>query len=167
MRTASAVSARSRTVSAASAVMAPPSVSASARTRASGRAVAAKGAIEATVATWSLPAPARMAASAASSTAPRVSVLPPMTRIEPRAFLPPDGSGSCHLRSTSGVTSVGSGLPGDIGLLRDVLVLGDQVVDRIELLEHQVAPGVHLVAGQGGVGDLFLPVDGQQLLLRE
>ena len=67
---------------------------------------------EATVATCSLPAPARMAPSAASSTAPSVSVLPPMTRIEPRAFLPPDGSGSGQPRSTCGVTSVGSGAAG-------------------------------------------------------
>src|SRR5829696_5720332 len=167
MRTASAPVARSRTVSAASALIPPDPVSGRPRTRASGSAAAANGATEAAVATWSLPAPARIAASPASSTAPRVSALPPITRTEPRAFFPPVGSGSGQPRRSSEVTSVGSGVLGGIGLLRDVLGLGDDVLDLVEGDQPEAAVGVALVAGQGGVGDLLLLVDGQQLLLGE
>ena len=59
-------------------------------------------------------------------------MLPPITRIEPRAFFPPDGSGSGQSRSTAGVTSVGSGVRRGIGLLGDVLGLGDEVLDLVE-----------------------------------
>src|SRR3954447_25207614 len=172
MSTASAASARSRTASAASARITPESLSGSARTRASGSAVAANGATDSAVATWSLPAPARSAASAASSTAPRVSLLPPITRIEPRAFFPPVGSGNGQARSTCGVTRVlsglvRSGLGGGIGLLGDVLVLGDQVRDGVELHQPERAIGARLADRHRGVGDLLTPVDVQQLLLGE
>src|SRR3954453_7520972 len=170
MRTASAASARSRTTSAASARIAPLSLCGKACTSASGRAVAANGATDAAVATWSLPAPARSAASAASSTAPSVSLLPPITRIEPRAFLPPVGSGSGQARSTWGVTRVlsgpvGSGVGGGIGLLGDVLVLDDQVRDGVELHQLERGTGALPLARHRGVGDLLSPVDLQQLLL--
>ena len=83
--------------------MAPSSVSGSAAHQRLGQRDRAYGATDATVATCSLPAPARSAASAASTTAPRVSSLPPTTRIEPRAFLPPVGLGqrpaAQHLRA--------------------------------------------------------------------
>src|SRR3954447_8366083 len=164
MSTASAASARSRTTSAASARITPESLSGSARTRASGSAVAANGATDSAVATWSLPAPARSAASAASSTAPRVSLLPPITRIEPRAFLPPVGSGSGQRRSTCGVTRVESGLLGDMRLLGDLLVVLFQVVDAVVGDQAQLAVG-GLVAGDGGVGDALATVDLEQLLL--
>src|SRR3954471_3636454 len=166
MRTASAASASSRTTSAASARIAPLSLCGSARTSASGSAVAANGATDSAVATCSLPAPARSAASAASSTAPSVWLLPPTTRIEPRAFLPPVGSGSSHPRNTCGVINVHSGLLGDMPLLGDVLVLGGEVVDAVELHQSQLAvPG--LVAGDRGVGDPFAAVDVEQFLLGE
>src|SRR4051812_13343716 len=157
MRTASAASASSRTTSAASARIAPLSLCGNARTSASGSAVAANGATDSAVATCSLPAPARSAASAASSTAPRVSLLPPMTRIEPRAFLPPVGSGSSQARSTCGVTSVVSGLLGGMRLLGDVLVLGGEVLDGVELDEPQLAV-LDLVPGDRRVGHPLIPV---------
>src|SRR5690349_6453886 len=164
MRTASADSARSRIASAASARTAPPSLSGSPRTSASGSTVAANGAIDSTVATCSLPAPARSAGSAASSTAPRVCRLPPMTRIEPRAFLPPVGTGSSQSRRPAGVTRVHSGLLGDMRLLGDVLVLGGEVVDGVELHQPQLAV-VALVSGDRRVRDALPVVDLVQLLL--
>src|SRR3954454_14947135 len=98
-----------------------------------------------------------MAASAASSTAPRVSELPPMTRMEPRVFLSPVGSGSCQDRSTSGVTMVGSVLCDSvlgrgIGLLGDLFVLVLEVLDLVERRQSQVAVGIPVVAGERGVG---------------
>src|SRR4051812_4097229 len=164
MRTASAAAASSRTTSAASARIAPLSLCGSACTSASGSAVAANGATDSAVATWSLPAPARSAASAASSTAPRVWLLPPITGIGRRAFLPPVGSGSAHSRSSGGVISAASGLLGGMRLLRDVLVLGGEVFDAVELHQPQLAV-LGLVAGERGVGHALRPVDLHQLLL--
>src|SRR4051812_17348454 len=161
MRTASAASASSRTTSAASARIAPLSLCGKACTSASGRAVAANGATDSAVATWSLPAPARSAASAASSTAPRVWLLPPITRIEPRAFFPPVGSGSGQSRNIGGVTSAASGLLGGMRLLRDVLVLCGEVLDGVELHQPQLAV-LGLVAGERGVGHPLRAVDLQQ-----
>ena len=120
------------------------------------------------MATWSLPAPARIAASAASSTAPRVSELPPITRIEPRVFLSPVGSGSCQRAQDLGrddrrVRVCGCG----IGLLGDLFVLVGEVLDLVERRQPQVAVGVAVVPGERGVGDLLLAVDLEQLLLGE
>src|SRR4029453_8867566 len=103
-----------------------------------------------------------MAASAASTTAPGVSRLPPITRMEPRLFLSPSRSGRPQARRTPVVTSVGSGRLRGIGLLRDVLGLGDDVLDLVEGDQPEAAVVVTFVAGERCVGDLLPLVDGGQ-----
>ena len=56
---------------------------------------------------------------------------------------------------------------GRIGLLRDVLRLGHEVLDLVEGDELEAAVGVALVAGERGVGHLQFLVDLEQLLLGE
>src|SRR5688500_13381047 len=161
--TEAASSAKSKTSAAESGAIAPASVSASPRTNASGSASATCAAMLETVATCNLPAPDRRAASAASSTAPGVCVLPPMIRVRPRASLPPSGTGSGQFRSIVGVTTtVSAGDGGGIGLLGDRLVVLCEVVDIVERLKGE-APVPELVASNRGVGDLLVGVDLQDL----
>src|SRR5688500_15349731 len=161
--TEAASAAKSNTSVADSGAIAPSSVSASPRTNASGSATATCAAMLETVATCSLPAPDRRAASAANSTAPGVCVLPPMISVRPRASLPPSGTGSGHSRSIVGVTTTASaGDGGGIGLLGDRLVELREVLDVVEGLQGEATVS-QVVSRHRSVGDLLLCVDLEDL----
>src|SRR5919112_4113595 len=107
-------------------------------------------AVDSVTASWSRPAPARSAATPASSTAPGVNRAPPTTRTVPRDFLSPCGSGSGHSRSTRGVMTCSSDRLGiDVLLPGRRGALAVQVLDRVEQFRLELAVHAPPAADRG------------------